>query len=104
MTAHLHNMQTVTNRSATHVLRDQDGSVHICTVRETFVFYCLCISGIRYMTVTFTPHELALINHALSSYQHNNSFRGVSAKVEALVTELQPDQAKAAPLPKIKQY
>lgn len=56
------------------------------------------------MRTTFTPHELALINHALSSYQHNNSFRGVSAKVEALVAEHQPDQAKAAPLPKIKHY
>lgn len=56
------------------------------------------------MRTTFTPHELALINHALSSYQHNNSFRGVSAKVEALVAEHQLDQAKAAPLPKIKHY
>ena len=56
------------------------------------------------MSATFTPHELALIKHALSSYQHNNSFRGVSAKVEALVAEHQPDQAKAAPLPRIRQY
>lgn len=56
------------------------------------------------MTATFTPHELELINHALSSYQHNKSFRGVSAKVEALVAEHQPDQTKAAPLPKIRHF
>lgn len=56
------------------------------------------------MSTTFTPHELALINHALSSYQHNKAFHGVSAKVEALVAEHQPDQAKAAPLPRVRQY
>jgi hypothetical protein len=56
------------------------------------------------MTTTFTPHELALINHALSSYQHNNSFRCVSAKVEALVAEHQPDQSNAAELSRIKHY
>lgn len=49
------------------------------------------------MSVTFTPQELALINHALSFYQHNNSFRGVSAEVDALITKHKPDQAKDAP-------
>jgi|TARA_R110000744_G_scaffold17406_1_gene47177 hypothetical protein len=97
-------MQNVTKSSANHVLRDQDSSVHICTVRLYIRILLFLDFWIRYMTVTFTPHELALINHALSSYQHNNSFRGVSAKVEALVTKFQPDQPKAAPLSKIKQY
>lgn len=33
------------------------------------------------MTAITTPHELALINYALSPYQHNDLFRGVSEVV-----------------------
>ena len=50
----------------------------------------------------FTSDEMLLIAHALSSYQHNAAFRSVRDKVRAVVDEINGDQTKASPLPRVR--
>lgn len=50
----------------------------------------------------FTSDEMLLIAQALSSYQHNAAFRSVRDKVRAVVDEINGDQTKACPLPRVR--
>ncbi|WP_282029951.1 hypothetical protein [Paracoccus marcusii] len=45
---------------------------------------------------------MLLIAQALSSYQHNAAFRSVKDKVRAIVDDINGDQPKACPLPRLR--